>query len=126
MQALSFDLPGAADALRAYVQSMPESYRATYDEAARTEHAAMVARRGTATVHVERWRSLPDGGALVMIVADDRPGLVSLICAALARQRLEVRVAQIYTREAGDDGPEAVDFFWLRASDGRGAHRPVE
>jgi UTP:GlnB (protein PII) uridylyltransferase len=126
MPAISLELTPTTEALDALVQSMPEGYRATYDELARREHAAIVARRGSQTVHLERWRSLPDGGALVLIVADDRPGLLSLICASLVRHRLEVRVAQIYTRERPGDLPEAVDFFWLRATDSRGSLRPVE
>ncbi len=126
MQAISLEFAPTTEALDALVESMPEGYRANYDEIARREHAAIVARRRSQTVHVERWRSLPDGGALVLIVADDRPGLLSLICASLVRHRLEVRVAQIYTRERSADLPEAVDFFWLRATDNRGSFRPVE
>ncbi|HVJ17395.1 MAG TPA: hypothetical protein VM686_18340 [Polyangiaceae bacterium] len=126
MQAISLDFGATTDAMLALLETMPESYRATYDDAARQEHAAIIARRGSQTVHVERWRSLPDGGALVVVVADDRPGLMSLICASLLRQRLEVRIAQIYTRERQSEMPEAVDFFWLRASDGKGGFRPVE
>jgi UTP:GlnB (protein PII) uridylyltransferase len=126
MQAMSLSLAPTPDGVRAFSESMPESYRGTYDEAARAAHAAIVLGRGSQTVHVERWRSLPDGGALVLIVADDRPGLMSLICAALLRQRLEVRVAQIYTRARAEEGPEAIDFFWLRATDPKGQPRPVD
>jgi UTP:GlnB (protein PII) uridylyltransferase len=126
MQAISLEWAPTTEALDALVESMPEGYRASYDEVARREHAAILARRRSQTVHVERWRSLPDGGALVLIVADDRPGLLSLICASLVRHRLEVHVAQIYTRERPGDLPEAVDFFWLRATDSRGGFRPVE
>jgi [protein-PII] uridylyltransferase len=123
MHALSLAAVGGVEEFTA---SMPEGYLRTYDEAARSEHAASVARRGSRTAHVERWRSLPDGGALVLVAADDRPGLLSLICAALVRHQLEVRVAQIYTRQRREDVPEAVDLFWLRALEGPNRQRPVE
>jgi UTP:GlnB (protein PII) uridylyltransferase len=47
-------------------------------------------------------------------VAADRPGLLSLIAAALALHELDVIAAQIYTRTLGDGRLEAVDLFWVR------------
>ncbi len=41
--------------------------------------------------------------------ADDRPGLVYLVCAALAGQRISVRSAHVSTL-----GPQAVDVFYLQ------------
>ncbi len=43
------------------------------------------------------------------IRADDRPGLVYLVCAALAGQRISVRSAHVSTL-----GPQAVDVFYLQ------------
>lgn len=110
----------------AFTNSMPEAYAETYDFAERAEHLGIVKRRASATVHLERWRTLPDGGALICVVADDRPGLLSFICNALLRRRLEVRVAQIYSRQRPDDTLEAVDFFWLRPMPQGGLVRAIE
>jgi [protein-PII] uridylyltransferase len=115
-----------SDEVIAFTNSMPETYSTTYDAEERAEHARIVERRASATVHIERWRTLPDGGALICVVADDRPGLLSFICNALLRRRLEVRVAQIYSRRRDDDTVEAVDFFWLRPMPQGGIARVIE
>jgi [protein-PII] uridylyltransferase len=94
---------------------MPERYRDSFDGTAIREHAAIVARRADAPAHVEIWRRLANGGAVACVVADDRPGLLSLISAALVVQSLDVVSAQAYTRPiVGRDASEAVDFLWLR------------
>jgi len=94
---------------------MPVRYRESFDGAAIREHAAIVARRAGAPAHVEIWRRLPKGRAVACVVADDRPGLLSLISAALVAQSLDVVSAQAYTRVPPDrDGAEAVDFLWVR------------
>jgi [protein-PII] uridylyltransferase len=95
--------------------SMPERYRESFDGVAIREHAAIVARRADAPAHVEIWRRLPRGRAIACVVADDRPGLLSLISAALVVQSLDVVSAQAYTRAVpGSESAEAVDFLWLR------------
>jgi [protein-PII] uridylyltransferase len=100
------------DPLSAFLDSMPPRYRQQpFDGAAVREHAAIASRRAGAAAHAEIWRRLPRGGAVVCIVADDRPGLLSFISAALVVNRLEVEAAQAYTRS---ESGEAVDFFWVR------------
>ncbi|MGD0677942.1 MAG: hypothetical protein ABSC94_21215 [Polyangiaceae bacterium] len=95
--------------------TMPERYRAAFDERAIGEHAAIVSRRAGAPVHVEVWQRLPDGGAVVCVVADDRPGLLSFICASLVVHQMDVTAAHVYTRIEPESGrAEAVDFLWLR------------
>jgi [protein-PII] uridylyltransferase len=94
---------------------MPAKYRDTFDVAATREHAALVDRRAGAPAHVEIWRRLPHGGAIICVVADDRPGLLALITASLAASGLDVLSAQAYTRALPHaKGDEAVDFWWLR------------
>jgi [protein-PII] uridylyltransferase len=94
---------------------MPPRYRDSFDGAAIREHAAIALRRGAAPAHVEIWRRLPNGRAVACVVADDRPGLLSLISAALVVQSLDVVSAQAYTRIVPErEGAEAVDFLWLR------------
>src|SRR5258708_26577366 len=101
------------DPLAAFRASMPVRYRETFDSAATREHAAIVARREGQTAHVEIWRRLPQGGGIACVVADDRPGLLSLISATLVAQSLDVVSAQAYTRGRPDGAAEAVDFLWL-------------
>jgi [protein-PII] uridylyltransferase len=109
------------DAVATYRASMPARYRESFDGAAIREHAAIVARREGAPALVEIWRRLPQGGAVACVVADDRPGLLSLISAALVAQSLDVVSAQAYTRAQPSGGAEAVDFLWLR----RDAQHPM-
>ena len=56
---------------------------------------------------------MPQGGAVVCVVADDRPGLLSYLGTALATQSLDLVAAQIYGRSL-PTGAEVVDLLWLR------------
>jgi [protein-PII] uridylyltransferase len=100
------------DAFRA---SMPDRYLKAFDRSAAAEHAAIVGRRAGALVHIEMWhqRRQPDEVRVLCVVADDRPGLLSFICAALVLQRTDILSAQAYTRSV-EGRSEAVDFLWVR------------
>ncbi|MDP9035543.1 MAG: hypothetical protein M3O50_12125 [Myxococcota bacterium] len=98
-----------------FYASMPARYRELYEGDPVEEHAAIAARREGAPAHVEIWRRLPKGGAIVCVVADDRAGLLSHISAALLVHAMDVIAAQAYTRDT-PLGPEAFDLFWLRRS----------
>ncbi len=93
---------------------MPERYRENFDAAAIAGHAAIVARRGRLSAHVEVSGRLPDGVTVVCVVADDRPGLLSRIAASLVIHSLDILSAQAYTRVSPSGTGEAVDFLWLR------------
>ncbi len=109
---------------RAFELSMPERYRTMFGASDASEHAAIVARRRDSVAHVEVWRPLAKGGALLCVVADDRPGLLSFISASLVVSDIDVDSAQIYTRIVPEGGHrEAVDLLWARRS--AGASRPV-
>lgn len=101
------------DPVADFYASMPARYRELFDGTAAREHAAIVGRRARAPAHVELWRRLPNGGAILCVVADDRPGLLSFISAALVVHTMDVVAAQVYTRQT-HEGAEAVDLFWLR------------
>ncbi|HTV25790.1 MAG TPA: hypothetical protein VMG12_44140 [Polyangiaceae bacterium] len=96
------------------MRSMPAAYAQAFDELDAREHARIVGGRGSSAAQVEVWRMLPQGVAILCVVAEDRPGLVALVSAAFLAHALDVRSAQIYCRDAGDGQLEAVDFFWLR------------
>jgi UTP:GlnB (protein PII) uridylyltransferase len=103
-------LPPAASTFR---DSMPERYLQAFEPADVREHAAIVSRRAGAPAYVELWRRLPQGDE-VCVVADDRPGLLSFISAALVSSGMDILSAQAFTRRAGAGRPaEAVDFFRL-------------
>ena len=104
--------PSRRDPLSSFLDSMPARYRRqSFDATDIREHAAIVSRGAGAEAHVEVWRRIPSGGAVVCVVAKDRPGLLSFIGAAILASGLDVESAQAHTR--GLFG-EAVDFFWLR------------
>ena len=91
---------------------MPASYRAAFDGISAGQHAAIVDRRGSQVAHVEIWKREPHERAILCVVAEDRPGLLSLISASLAAQRLDVITAQAYTRMPERAAyAEAVDFL---------------
>lgn len=97
-----------------FMRSMPAAYAQAFDERDAREHARIVNERGSSVAQVEVWRMLPQGVAILCVVAEDRPGLVALVSAAFLAHALDVRSAQIYCRDTGNGKLEAVDFFWLR------------
>ncbi len=97
-----------------FIASMPAAYAQAFGAADAEEHARIVYNRGSSVAQVEVWRMLPQGVAILCVVADDRPGLVALVSAAFLAHALDVRSAQIYCRSTGPGRVEAVDFFWLR------------
>jgi len=106
-----------------FVESMPPHYGG-YEPATIRAHAAFAYQRRGAGVRVGTWRRLPGGSVAICIVAPDRPGLLSLIAAALSSHDLDVIAAQIYTRTLPKKEQEAVDLFWLRRRPK--AHSPPE
>jgi [protein-PII] uridylyltransferase len=106
----------------AFEASMPESYRRNFDGAAIAVHARLSKSRAS---HAVKVGSFPSGrpGTALCVVADDRPGLLATISAALVIQRLDVIEAEAYTRRVHGRPDEAVDVFWVRhdAPEKRGA-----
>jgi UTP:GlnB (protein PII) uridylyltransferase len=109
-------LPRLSDsAVASFQGSMPERYCANFDGEAIRDHAEIVARRAGFLVHLEIWQRLPDGGVVVCVVADDRPGLLSLVSASLVVHDIDVVAVKAYTRTHPESGrAEAVDFLWVR------------
>lgn len=100
--------------LATYLRSMPADYRAAFDVEAARAHEAIVRRRGNRAVHVEIWRELSNRVVAVCVVANDRPGLLSCISAALLAHKIDVVGAHAYCRLREDGAVEAVDILWLR------------
>jgi [protein-PII] uridylyltransferase len=97
----------------AFASSMPSRYAVLFDPRSIRRHAAVAYRRGGRPAHAEVWRSLPDAAALC-VVAEDRPGLLSAIAAALVSHRLDVITALVFSRVAASGEHEAVDLLWVR------------
>lgn len=98
-----------------FSSSMPASYRVLFDPRTIRQHGSIVSRRGVQTAHAEVWRVLPDRSAAICVVAEDRPGLLSAIAAALVSHRLDVITALVFSRaHPAGDPVEAVDLLWVR------------
>lgn len=111
--------------VKAFAESLPKSYGASFDWAAIAEHAAVAARRapghaGVGTCYAPR---LP--GSALCVIADDKPGLLAAISAALVNERLDVIGAEAYTRRAEAGIREAVDIFWVQRLDVGDPRRPL-
>src|SRR5580704_18359836 len=81
-----------------FVSAMPPRYGVLFDPRTIRKHAGAAYRRGTRLAHVEVWRTLADGSAALCVVAEDRPGLLSAIAAALVSHRLDVITALVFSR----------------------------
>lgn len=103
----------APDPTHDLVSSMPPAYTQIFERRDILEHSAIVRQRGQRRAHAGVWRELPGGTLIVCVVADDVPGLLSLVSAAFVSHHLDVTSAQIFCREVAS-GVEAVDFFWLK------------
>jgi UTP:GlnB (protein PII) uridylyltransferase len=103
---------------------MPASYRRLFDEDAQHEHAAIVCRRGARPCHIEIWRKLPERVVAVLVAADDRPGLLSRVSAALVAHDMDVVAAQAYGHAREDGAREAVDLVWIRRLPGASGSAP--
>jgi [protein-PII] uridylyltransferase len=103
----------ALDPVSELVASMPSAYPQIFEGRDIIEHANIVNARRSARAYAAEWRQLPGGTVIVCVVADDVPGLLSLVSAAFVAHHLDVTSAQIFCRPT-PKGVEAVDFFWLR------------
>jgi [protein-PII] uridylyltransferase len=108
---------GAPEALDALLESMPDRYLLANAAESIVQHARVVLQRGRQSAHVGRVHSRHPEAAELCVVADDRPGLLASIAAAITANRLEVLAAQVYSRTVGGR-VEAVDLFWVRDRDG--------
>lgn len=115
--------PGKKSELEGFVDSMPERYVLANAPEAIVAHArvALDRARTSAPVQAALVPSRHPEVAEICVVADDAPGLLARIAAAITGSRLEVLGAQVYSRPRvpGAAQAEAVDLFWVR--DGRGS-----
>lgn len=98
--------------VEAFVASMPERYLVATPPAEIVAHARTAAQEGPVRMTVSASRR--QEAAEVCVVADDRPGLLSMIARAFSGARLEVLAAHVYSRRREDGSSEAVDLFWVQ------------
>jgi UTP:GlnB (protein PII) uridylyltransferase len=108
-------MPMPADFLASFRESMPPSYRQQQNPDDIREHALIAWRRGDEPVYAEIW-SKRLNAVVVCVVADDRPGLPSLIRATVAAHGFDVVAAQNYCRYNERGRPEAIHLLWLSPS----------
>jgi [protein-PII] uridylyltransferase len=108
--------------LEAFLASMPERYLLSNAPEAICAHArvALDRSRERRAVQAALVPSRHPEVSELCVVAEDAPGLLARIAAAITASRLEVLGAQVYSRKAGtgNGATEAVDLFWVR--DARG------
>ncbi len=105
-----FTAPAPLDDL---VASMPSAYPQIFERRDIVEHLAIVEARRGKRAYAAEWRQLPGGTVIACVIADDVPGLLSLVSAAFVAHHMDVTSAQIFCRPT-PNGVEAVDFFWLK------------
>lgn len=109
------------DELASFMQTLPPAYQTSQPEAVRREQWVLSQQRQRtgALIHLSAGGRVNAEDPLTLcLVAEDRPGLLSAITAALAREGLDVLQAETCARPRAGHPPEAVDVFRLeRQSD---------
>src|SRR5579859_2976530 len=103
--------------VEAFCAGMPSSYWLHHEHDAIRDHAEIVWRRKEQLVHVELAPTQHESVQCMSVVTDDRPGLLSLLAAAISAHALDIISAKIYCRATGGTVAEAVDFFLVRRRD---------
>ncbi|MDB4997524.1 MAG: [Protein-PII] uridylyltransferase, partial [Myxococcaceae bacterium] len=101
-----------------FLATMPDRYFLANAPDAIAAHAKLALERSVDRAIV-RAAIVPSRHAEVAelcVIAEDRPGLLARISAAITAGRLEVLAAQVYSRTvpSSQDRTEAVDLFWVR------------
>jgi len=101
-------------ALAAFLASMPDRYLLSYPPKSVVSHAKLAHARRDGEVKCELFPSRHEDVAELCVVAEDRPGLLAKIAAAITGSRLEVLTAQVHSRDVAPGVAEAVDVFLVR------------
>lgn len=107
-------MPLSEDAIALFANSLPESYRKNFEIGAVAQHARVALERESAPANAGLFVSGRGQGDAICVAADDRPGLLATISAALVLCGLDVIEAEAYTRRLPNRHDEAIDVFWVR------------
>ncbi|MCC7540444.1 MAG: [protein-PII] uridylyltransferase [Deltaproteobacteria bacterium] len=102
------------DRLYAFVRQMSDRYVLGNPIDAIRIHAAIARDRGSKPVHAALGAHLTPESVELVVVTDDRPGLLADLAAVVAAHRLEVVDAQIHSRRREDGTVEVFDLFHVR------------
>jgi [protein-PII] uridylyltransferase len=110
------------DELEAFVDEMPGRYMLSHPVDMIRAHARAARDRGLKPVHVAAFPGPVNDVTELLVITDDKPGLLASIAAALSANRVEITAANIFARErrlggaAGSTAREAVDILHVRPS----------
>jgi [protein-PII] uridylyltransferase len=102
--------------LEAFVDEMPERYVLAHPVDMIRAHARAARDRGDKLVHVAAFPGPAQDITEILVLTDDRPGLLASIAAALSANRVEISAAQIFSRRRRGLSAEAVDILHVRPS----------
>lgn len=105
------------DALEAFVDEMPERYLLAFPVDVIRAHARAAAARGDAQVHVATLPGPSKDVSELLVLTDDRPGLLADAAAVLAAENIAITHAQVFSRKRKDHPDEAFDLLHVRRSD---------
>ncbi len=112
--------------LERFVAEMPDRYLLANPVDAIRVHARDARDRGERLAHVAAHPGPSPEVSELVVVTDDRPGLLADVAAVLAAQRLSVAAAQIYTRDGEGAAAEAFDVFHVRRAGSGAEGEPVD
>lgn len=103
-------------------EGMPASYALCHGREEQEAHGQIVARRKGSLVQVEACPGKTENSDTrwMCVVTDDRPGLLSLLTAAISAHSLDIQKARIYCRARVGHPDEAIDLFAVRDALGGG------
>ncbi len=105
--------------LAGFLPTLPDRYLLAHRREAALRHARCVQGREPGELRL-CWFEPDEGPTELVVVADDRPGFLSLVAAALAAHGVAVVEAQVLTRSLSDGRREVCDVFRVRrATSGR-------
>ncbi|HNS97570.1 MAG TPA: ACT domain-containing protein [Polyangiaceae bacterium] len=106
------------ETLRQYLRTMPERYILGQNEAKLVAHAHVAMNRKPQAVRVAVFTAFASSLAEVLVIADDRPGLLAVIAAVFMANQLSVLEAFIHSRKRSPTSVEAVDMFHVVIPEG--------
>jgi [protein-PII] uridylyltransferase len=96
-----------------FISGLPERYFYANEPEQIIEHA-LFAHSAQSRVASLRRAAVSHPYFELWVVADDQPGLLALITAALSHAKVKVRSAQVYSWLGQDGRSRSLDIFWLR------------
>jgi [protein-PII] uridylyltransferase len=102
--------------LEAFVDEMPERYVLSYPVDVIRAHARVARDRGSKGAHVAALPGVSKDVTEILVLCDDRAGLLASIAAALSANRVEITAAQVFSRPRKGLPAEAVDLMMVKPS----------